>query len=85
MTIKNGFAQGWWETHSEDFKGLVGVSQDGWLYDAILDGANLWTHYILLYRGSSADGVMAADAMLDTYANTSLREIFGPWKAPSGD
>jgi hypothetical protein len=77
-TIKSDFAQGWWEAHNSEFKSLVGVAQDGWLYDAILDGANVWFRYIMLYKGTGSDGVAVADAILSTYANAPVKEVFGP-------
>lgn len=77
--IRDNFARKWWRSNSKTFRGLLRPSQDGWLYDAILDATNVWFHYLLLYTGGlDADGVIYFDVMLDLYQRASLKDVFGP-------
>jgi hypothetical protein len=71
-----GFSLAWWKKHSEKFSAESSMSQSAWIYEAILDGVQIWDRYQQLDGASSANATMYFDAMLSTYENASPSDIF---------
>ena len=76
-TIRDQFARRWWNSHTPAYAKLIGTSRNGWVYDAILDGFDLWYHYLMAFSGISADGVAYFDVTMSMYQNAAWSDIFG--------
>ena len=78
--IKKNFASAWWMKHSDGFSDLVGLAQDAWIYEAILDGAHIWSKYEELRNkgAGSAIDYEGKHLMLLDYMFVNLTDVFGP-------
>jgi hypothetical protein len=72
------FALNWWKnSQSAVFNDLLPLSQQAFVYDAIVDGVDIWARYAVLWRtGGGADAVIYNDVLLNTYRNASAADIF---------
>jgi hypothetical protein len=71
------FALCWWEkTQSAAFADLLPLSREAFVYDAIVDGVNIWSYYESLSGIGSADSVSYNDVLLNTYRKASASDIF---------
>lgn len=70
------FALCWWQSKSASFADLLPLSQQAFVYDAIIDAVNIWSRYELLSGIGSADSVMYNDAVLNTYRSALASDIF---------
>jgi hypothetical protein len=74
--IVRDFAAKWWKKNSEAFEHRPSMHQSAWVYEAILDGVQIWDRYAILDGTLSASGILYFDAVLATYQNASPSEIF---------
>jgi hypothetical protein len=70
------FSVGWWKKHSERFSAQPSMRQSAWVYEAILDGVQIWDRYQLLNGQSSATTLSYFDGMLASYENALPSDIF---------
>jgi hypothetical protein len=70
------FSVAWWKKRSEKFRAEPSMTQSAWIYEAILDGVQIWDRYQQLDGVSSANATLYFDAMLSTYENASPTDIF---------
>ena len=70
------FAMSWW-AKDEGFSALPRPTRQAFVYDAIVDGTNVWSRYELLSGvAGGASGVIYYDVMRSKYRNASASEIF---------
>ena len=70
------FGADWWKKNSQAFQHLPSMHQSAWIYEAILDGVQIWDRYAMLDGTLSADGVTYFDVALATYQNATPSDIF---------
>lgn len=70
------FASEWWMNKTQTFTHLPSMHQSAWIYEAILDGVQIWYRYMELDGTLSTDGIGYFDVMLATYQNASPSDIF---------
>lgn len=70
------FSVGWWKKHSERFSAQPSMSESAWVYEAILDGVQIWDRYQLLNGQSSTITLSYFDSMLASYENALPSDIF---------
>ncbi len=75
-TVRDKFALAWWQAHSSSFANLLPPSQKAFVYDAIVDGVNIWTRYELLSNMGGAEGAIYGDYVRHIYRNASAVDIF---------
>ena len=74
--VRDKFALAWWKAHSAAFADLLPLSQRGFVYDAIIDRANIWSRYELLSNIGPGDELLYNEDIMDSYRNASASEIF---------
>jgi hypothetical protein len=70
------FGADWWKAHSETFRGLPSMHRAAWIYEAILDGVQVWDRYEVLGGTASGDEISYFDVLLSQYENASPVAIF---------
>jgi len=78
--IRRDFARAWWLNHSVPFSDLIGCAQDAWIYEAILDGANIWWTYqqYLHQKTWDVDDIEQKQDLLLDYMLVDLMDVFSP-------
>src|SRR5260370_40003035 len=62
------------------FSDLIGCAQDAWIYEAILDGANIWWTYqqYLHQKTWGVDDIEQKQDLLLDYMLVDLMDVFNP-------
>lgn len=70
------FADNWWKENSQAFVHVRPMHQSAWIYEAILDGVNVWYEYKSLYGAASMSDKVEFDNAITKYQNASWHDIF---------
>jgi hypothetical protein len=76
--LVRSFAAGWWKQNSLAFAQVPSSHQSAWIYEATLDGVQIWYQYQTLDGTLSASSELELGDLLSRYENASPSEIFFP-------
>ena len=70
------FALAWWKQDSQTFKNRSHMHQSAWVYEAVLDGLQIWDQYGSLKGFMNAERSAYFDVALSLYEDASPVDIF---------